>query len=112
MSIMDMIGGGGPPPGAGAPPGLPPGGPPGGGMPDEIDVQEEGPPEEGGGAPLDILREAIGGIQDYIAADHDEEDKAEGTKALAILQRILARNQKQDAMGGEGARQLKRALSG
>jgi hypothetical protein len=111
MSIMEMMGGA-PPPGAGAPPGLPPGGPPPG-MPPEIDVEEEAPPEEeGGGTPLEILRSTISSLQDYIAADHDEEDKAEGTKALATLQRILARNQKQDAMGGDAARQLRRALSG
>jgi hypothetical protein len=116
---MDALAGGAPtapPPGAVGPaPTGPPGAGPPGGAPPSIEV-EEGPPEgAGGGSPLEILRDAIAGLQDYIAADHDEEDKAEGTKALAILQRVLARNQKQQMGGpgdGEAARTLRRALSG
>jgi hypothetical protein len=120
MSVMEMLGGGGPPPGPplegpapggeaeGAPPDLaallgggpPPGGPPEGQLPPPT-------PEGGEGAgEIDSLKGLLGMGQDYMQIPGvTEGEKAQMMKALNIIQKLLADNEKMEdqVMGGSQA---------
>ena len=61
----------------------------------------EGGEGEEGGDPVAILRGLVADAQHYLDVEMDDEDKAEAAKVIAILQKLLARNQKQaDAATG------------
>ena len=93
-SLLAQLGGGGDP-GAGAPP------------PDQA-------PQGGGEQPVEQLRKLVSDLQAYINAEPDEEDKLEGTKALQIIQKLLAKDQqdRDQAMGGSSQRILRKAGAG
>jgi hypothetical protein len=106
--LMQMLQGaaGGAPPGAG-PEGTPPGAPPG--LPPDAGP----PPDQGGGGsqPLDLLKQLVDMIQQYLQAEPDEEDKLEGAKMLQLAQKLLAKDQQDNdaAMGGANQRILRKA---
>lgn len=83
------------------PEGAPPGGLPEGGTPQDT----------GGGQPIDLLKEIIGLVQQYLQAEPDEEDKLQGTKLLQLAQQLLAKDQqdRDAAMGGSNQRILRKA---
>jgi hypothetical protein len=117
-SAIPIGDGGGAP---GAPPDLggggpPPGGPPdlgGGGLPPELMAALSGgpggpppggPPTDGGGFPDDevgLLRGAFDHLSRYLDVANDDADKAVIAKAIAQIQGVFAKDQKeQEAAGG------------
>ncbi len=85
-SMLEALqGGGGAPPMGGPPPG-----------PDTMGGMASPPPAPaGGGSATDILTEIKGLIQDYIdTPESDEQETAQATKALVIIQGLLASEEK------------------
>jgi hypothetical protein len=115
MSMMDLQGAlGGPPgggpsaiqiPGGGGEPGMDPGM----GAPPPEAGMEEPPPEEGGDS-ISFLDDAEAALTQFIQVDPDEVDRAEASKALQIVLKLKATNQKDTEQGG--MKSLRRALSG
>lgn len=70
------------------------------GVPPEAPVEEEG-----SGDPVEILRDLLAGVMEYLEVEQDEEDKEKAAKALAIIQQLLSINQKQqdEMMGASNA---------
>jgi hypothetical protein len=69
------------------------GGPPGGPPP--------GPGDSGGGSPTDHLSTALDALHSYLASETDDVDKATVAQHLAGLQKVLAKDQKeQEAAAG------------
>ncbi len=99
-ALLAQLGGGAVGQGPG-PDGAPPGGLPEGGTPQD----------DSGGQPLDLLKEIIGLVQQYLQAEPDEEDKLQGTKLLQLAQQLLAKDQqdRDQAMGGSSQRILRKA---
>lgn len=86
-------------------------GAPPGGAPSEIDIPaEDGGGEEGGGSSIDFLDDAEAALHEFIRVDPDEPDRAEAAKALQIVLRLKASNQKSGEAGD--MKSLRRALSG
>jgi len=116
MSLMDVLGPGGPPPDAGGPPGPTPLPPPGAeGLPPELGAEPPpGPPPEGGDDvyenSLQALDVAEHALQAFMQLDHDAPDRAQAAKALTIIAGLKGANQS-DAQKG-GGKSLVRALSG
>lgn len=74
--------------------------------------QDSGTPQDqSGGQPIDLLKEIIGLVQQYLQAEPDEEDKLQGTKLLQLAQQLLAKDQqdRDQAMGGSSQRILRKA---
>lgn len=106
MSLMDVLGPGGPP---GAPPGADAGPPPG--LPP--DAGAEPPPEGGDGTyenSLQALDVAEHALKAFMELDHDAPDRAQAAKALTIIAGLKGANQA-DAQKG-GGKSLVRALTG
>lgn len=66
------------------------------------------PPAAGGGdgagnATIQMLRVGIKALTAYIQHEQDEEDKAQVAQCLTILQRVLAKDQKEAAGGASSA---------
>ena len=85
--LEGLLGGGGPPMGG---PGMGPEGPPPEGMP------EEG----GGGSEVDILSEMLESAMEYMRVASDDIEKEKMMRAAAIVQGLLASNQKEAEMAG------------
>jgi hypothetical protein len=113
MSMMDLqaaLGGGPPQPGG---PGLNPEALMGAPVPEDAMGGEPVPgeePPEGGGSSLDHLLDAEAALQEFIAVDPDDADRAKASQALKIILDLKAANT-QDARDG-GMKSLSRALSG
>ena len=112
MSMMDLqaaLGGGPPQPGG---PGLNPEAMMGAPVPEELGAPLPGeePPPEGEGSSLDHLLAAEDSLQQFIAVDPDDADRAKASQALKIILDLKAANT-QDARDG-GMKSLTRALSG
>jgi hypothetical protein len=86
-------------PGVGVPPAGPPVGP---------------PVEELARSPIDVLRDLLEGAQEYLSVEQDEEDKEKGGRILALVQQLLALNQRQadQMMGATPAAKALRKASG
>lgn len=96
-----MMGGGGPPVGGGPPPGLE--GLLGGGMGGPEGMPPE---EEGGGSEIDILSEMLESAMEYMRVASDDIEKEKMMRAAAIVQGLLASNQKEaEQAGGIGPAQ-------
>jgi hypothetical protein len=59
-----------------------------------------GPPvdpslEEDVRSPIDVLRDLLDGTMEYLSVEQDEEDKEKGARILALVQQLLAVNQRQ-----------------
>ena len=95
--LAGLLGGGAPP---GGPEGLPP----------------EGPPEEeGGGSEVDILSAILDQTMQYLQVASDDIEKSKMMKAAAIVQDLLASNQKEmETAAGIGPAQkgMAKALGG
>jgi hypothetical protein len=95
--LAGLLGGGAPP---GGPEGLPP----------------EGPPaEEGGGSEVDLLSAILDQTMEYMRVASDDIEKSKMMKAAAIVQDLLASNQKEaeTAAGiGPAQRGMAKALGG
>jgi hypothetical protein len=110
MSMMDLQGALGGPPGGGPPSISIPGGPGGPGGPEMGEAPEAAPDQEGAGDSMDFLDSAEEALHQFIQVDPDEIDRAEASKALQIILKLKAANQKDTESGG--MKSLKRALSG
>jgi hypothetical protein len=75
-----------------------------------------GPPvEEVAQSPIDVLRDLLEGTMLYLEVEQDEEDKEKGARILALVQQLLALNQRQnDQMMGAtpAAKGLRKATGG
>jgi hypothetical protein len=75
-----------------------------------------GPPvEEVARSPIDVLRDLLEGTMEYLEVEQDEEDKEKGARILALVQQLLALNQRQaDQMMGAtpAAKGLRKAYGG
>jgi hypothetical protein len=109
-----------PPPG---PAGVPPGAPPelagllGGGAPlgGPAGLPPEGPPEEGGGSEVDLLSSMLDTAMQYMQVASDDIEKSKMMRAAAIVQDLLASNQKEaETAAGIGPAQkgMAKALGG
>jgi len=90
------------------PPPAPEGFPPGaiGAIPEGI-LGPEGPPEQGlPQDPVEMLRLLIDGVKDYMDTERDEEDLVDAADILRKLQKLIAKQQKeQDQAMGVGPAQ-------
>jgi hypothetical protein len=85
-----------------------------------LDPAVAGPPvappvEEVALSPVDVLRDLLEGTMAYLEVEQDEEDKEKGAKILALVQQLLALNQRQaDQMMGAtaAAKGLRKAYGG
>jgi hypothetical protein len=68
-------------------------------------------PDQSSGQPVDILKQIVGLIQQYLQAEPDEEDKLQGAKLFQLAQQLLAKDQQDhdQAMGGSSQRILRKA---
>ena len=99
--LLSQLGGGG-------------GGAPGGPPPDAGGAPPPGGPPSGGGDPgqaLDLIKQIVDLVQQYLQAEPDEEDKLQGAKLLQLAQQLLAKDQqdRDQAMGGSSQRILRKA---
>lgn len=82
-----------------------------GGPPPDAAQGPQGPQDTSGGQPIELLKQIISVIQQYLQAEPDEEDKLQGTKLLQLAQQLLAKDQqdRDQAMGGSSQRILRKA---
>jgi hypothetical protein len=83
------------------------GGPPDGGP---MEIPDPGAGQEGAGSSLDALDAAEESLHEFIRLDPDEVDRAEASKALQIVLKLKAANQKSAEAGD--MKSLQRALAG
>lgn len=85
-----------------------------GGAPQGSQMPQDAPDASAPSDPLDLLRDAIQNLQDYLDQEDDDVNSAEGSKVLAGLYKILANEQKnsEQALGVTPAHKAMRRASG
>lgn len=78
-------------------------------------MPQEAPAEEAPEDPVEVLRAILAGVKQYMEAEQDEEEREKGARILALVQSLIAANQKQNdqLMGASpAAKALRKTYAG